>query len=140
MPARPVRQPAANPGSLRTKCAASCLSVLTLRFQSMGAVGVDLVPTIVFFDSIGARFPPRSRAIPGGRPTRRGNRCQLRVSAFRSMSQYRYRTSTLVGPWRDTRAEAETDAVAAGQARYQGRWQAFTWLVVGRIEESAPAE
>ena len=50
------------------------------------------------------------------------------------MPRYRYRTSTLVGPWRDSRLKAETDAVAVGQARFEGAKQAFVWLVQGEIE------
>ena len=55
------------------------------------------------------------------------------------MPRFRYRTATLVGPWRDTMLEAETDAVAVGQAEFQGRGQHFVWKVKGQIEvESGP--
>lgn len=53
------------------------------------------------------------------------------------MPRYRYRTQTLVGPWRDSRLKAETDAVAAGQAELAGRHgQQFVWRVPGEIEVS----
>ena len=48
------------------------------------------------------------------------------------MPLYRYRTSALVGPWRESRGEAERDAVAIGQAEYAGR--RFRWKVAGEIE------
>ena len=50
------------------------------------------------------------------------------------MLRYRYRTATLVGPWRDSRLKAETDAVALGQARFEGRSARFEWIVTGEIE------
>ena len=52
------------------------------------------------------------------------------------MARYRYRTATLVGPWRDSRDKAECDAVAVGQAEFQGRGAAerLVWRVAGEIE------
>jgi hypothetical protein len=51
------------------------------------------------------------------------------------MPRYRYRTETLVGPWRKSRLEAETDAVAAGQAMFDGRRpSSLVWRVAGEIE------
>ena len=56
------------------------------------------------------------------------------------MPRFRYRTATLVGPWRDSMLKAETDAVAVGQAEFQGRGQRFAWKVQGEIEvDSGPA-
>ncbi len=49
------------------------------------------------------------------------------------MARYRYRTSTLVGPWRDSRLKAETDAVALRQAQFENGGR-FAWLVEGEIE------
>ncbi|MGE0290576.1 MAG: hypothetical protein AB7I42_29860 [Bradyrhizobium sp.] len=53
------------------------------------------------------------------------------------MSSYRYRTATLVGPWRDSRLKAETDAVAMGQADLSGPAGGFVWKVEGEIEAQA---
>jgi hypothetical protein len=50
------------------------------------------------------------------------------------MALYRYRTATLVGPWRDSRLKAECDAVAVGQAHFGARDGKFSWNVEGRIE------
>lgn len=50
------------------------------------------------------------------------------------MPRFRYRTATLVGPWRDSRLKAETDAVAVGQAEFEGRAHRFVWKVKGEIE------
>jgi len=50
------------------------------------------------------------------------------------MPYYRYRTATLVGPWRDTRLKAECDAVAARLADFVGSRGEFTWKVPGEIE------
>lgn len=51
------------------------------------------------------------------------------------MGRYRYRTSVLVGPWRDTREEAVADAVRSNQARMDGSHDGLLWLVPGAIEE-----
>ena len=50
------------------------------------------------------------------------------------MPRYRYRTATLIGPWRDSILKAETDAVAIGQALFEGRSGRFVWKVEGEIE------
>ena len=50
------------------------------------------------------------------------------------MPRYRYRTATLVGPWRDSRLKAETDAIAVGQAVFDARSGEFAWKVEGTIE------
>ena len=50
------------------------------------------------------------------------------------MPRFRYRTATRVGPWRDSMLKAETDAVAVGQAEFQGGGQRFVWKVKGEIE------
>ena len=49
------------------------------------------------------------------------------------MPRYRYRTATLVGPWRDSRLKAETDAVEIGQAMFDVRG-GIVWNVTGEIE------
>lgn len=57
------------------------------------------------------------------------------------MPSYRYRTATLVGPWRDSRLKAECDAVAVGQAEFEGHGSRLIWRVDGEIEVSpAPAD
>lgn len=53
------------------------------------------------------------------------------------MPRYRYRTQTLVGPWRDSRLKAECDAVAMGQAEFAGGRAGFVWKVEGEIEAEA---
>ena len=53
---------------------------------------------------------------------------------YPAMPRYRYRTATLVGPWRDSRLKAETDAVAVGQAKLEGRDARLVWTVPGEIE------
>jgi len=50
------------------------------------------------------------------------------------MPRYRYRTATLIGPWRDSILKAETDAVAVGLAAFQGGGGRFAWKVPGEIE------
>lgn len=54
------------------------------------------------------------------------------------MARYRYRTPVLAGPWRDLRAAAIRDAVAANQAREDfNEPLGIRWLVPGEIEEEA---
>lgn len=53
------------------------------------------------------------------------------------MPAYRYRTATLIGPWRDSRLKAECDAVASGQAEFAGGRGDFAWKVEGEIELKA---
>ena len=51
------------------------------------------------------------------------------------MQRYRYRTATLVGPWRETPEQAEEDAVASRQAeREDGAPSQLRWRVPGFIE------
>ena len=49
------------------------------------------------------------------------------------MARFRYRTATLVGAWRATRAQAEADAMAAGQARRDADGT-LIWRLPGEIE------
>lgn len=53
------------------------------------------------------------------------------------MPAYRYRTAILIGPWRDSRLKAETDAVAMRQGDFSGPNGAFEWKVAGEIEHKA---
>ena len=54
------------------------------------------------------------------------------------MRRYRYRTSVLTGPWRDTQIEAADDAVRAKQAvNDAARPSGIRWTVPGKIEERA---
>ena len=52
------------------------------------------------------------------------------------MNRYRYRTQTLIGPWRDSRLKAETDAVALHQAVIDQGNGKLVWRVPGEIEVS----
>jgi hypothetical protein len=52
-----------------------------------------------------------------------------------SMPSYRYRTATLLGPWRASSDEAVTDAIRAKQARRDEHGDGWHWLVPGNIEE-----
>ena len=52
------------------------------------------------------------------------------------MRRYRYRTSVLTGPWRDTAFEAADDAVRAKQAVNEAaEMPGLKWTVPGWIEE-----
>jgi hypothetical protein len=52
------------------------------------------------------------------------------------LRRYRYRTSALTGPWRDSAFEAANDAVRAKQAVNDITQSAgIRWSVPGRIEE-----
>lgn len=54
---------------------------------------------------------------------------------------YRYRTAALVGPWRQSRAQAIADALHAGQARSDECDRGnLLWRVEGRIEERKRTE
>jgi hypothetical protein len=54
------------------------------------------------------------------------------------MRKYRYRTTVLTGPWRNTPAQALLDAVRARQARIDGDGpQHVQWIVPGQIEDNA---
>lgn len=57
------------------------------------------------------------------------------------MRRYRYRTSVLTGPWRDTELEAADDAVKAKQAVTDvTRPSGISWTVPGKIEERMSEE
>lgn len=56
------------------------------------------------------------------------------------MRRYRYRTAVLVGPWRDSDAEATRDAANAGQIVFEEGTGNFRWVVPGTIEESRSRE
>ena len=49
------------------------------------------------------------------------------------MRLYRYRTTALFGPWRESRMKAAGDAVAAGQAEW-AEGDRLDWQVEGEIE------
>lgn len=50
------------------------------------------------------------------------------------MGRYRYRTSVLVGPWRDAPDQAVADAIRTRQARPDETGEGLVWLVPGEIE------
>ena len=57
------------------------------------------------------------------------------------MRRYRYRTSVLTGPWRETEYEAADDAVRAKQAVSEGgSGIGIRWTVPGHIEEKVTGE
>ena len=57
------------------------------------------------------------------------------------MRRYRYRTSVLTGPWRDTEFDAANDAVRANQAVNDATQRfGIRWTVPGRIEERVSEE
>jgi len=56
-----------------------------------------------------------------------------RDESDRRKLRFRYRTATLVGPWRDSIADAVEDAIRAGQAA-PDEAQGLRWLVPGRID------
>jgi hypothetical protein len=56
------------------------------------------------------------------------------------MKRYRYRTTSLVGPWRNTALEAESDALAAGQADFDESGRRLVWKVDGGIETRDSAD
>ena len=57
------------------------------------------------------------------------------------MRRYRYRTSVLTGPWRDTEFDAANDAVRAKQAVNDiSQMSGIRWTVPGRIEERTTDE
>ena len=51
------------------------------------------------------------------------------------MSSYRYRTATLLGPWRTTSEAAVADAIRSKQARRDEDDTGWHWVVPGSIEE-----
>lgn len=57
------------------------------------------------------------------------------------MHRYRYRTSVLTGPWRETEFDAANDAVRANQAVDDiTQSSGIRWTVPGRIEERITEE
>ena len=57
------------------------------------------------------------------------------------MRRYRYRTSVLTGPWRETELDAASDAVRANQAVDDiTQSSGIRWTVPGRIEERITEE
>lgn len=58
-----------------------------------------------------------------------------------AVRRYRYRTSVLTGPWRDTELEAANDAVRAKQAVSDAAQPTgIKWTVPGTIEERMSEE
>ena len=51
------------------------------------------------------------------------------------MASFRYRTATLLGPWRETAEAAVQDAIRAKQGRADEDGEGWHWLVPGVIEE-----
>jgi hypothetical protein len=57
------------------------------------------------------------------------------------LRRYRYRTSVLTGPWRETEFDAANDAVRANQAVNDiSQSSGIRWTVPGRIEERISEE
>jgi hypothetical protein len=52
-----------------------------------------------------------------------------------AMPSFRYRTATLLGPWRETAEAAVEDAIRAKQGRRDEDGDGWHWLVPGVIEE-----
>jgi hypothetical protein len=69
-------------------------------------------------------FPGRSAIGAGGAPL-----------PGKTMASFRYRTATLLGPWRDSADAAVRDAIRAKQARRDDEGEGWHWLVPGLIEE-----
>jgi hypothetical protein len=55
------------------------------------------------------------------------------------MSSFRYRTKTLLGPWRNAADAAVRDAIRAKQARRDEDGVGWHWVVPGSIEERQEA-
>lgn len=55
------------------------------------------------------------------------------------MHAFRYRTDTLLGPWRNNQEAAVQDAIRAKQARRDDAGAGWHWLVPGSIEERRQA-
>lgn len=51
------------------------------------------------------------------------------------MNSFRYRTKTLLGPWRTNEDAAVQDAIRAKQARRDEEGEGWHWVVPGAIEE-----
>jgi hypothetical protein len=56
------------------------------------------------------------------------------------MNCYRYRTATLLGPWRATSEAAVADAIRSKQAQSDEKGTGWHWVVPGSIEEREAAE
>jgi hypothetical protein len=59
---------------------------------------------------------------------------QFRCPEF-VMRSFRYRTATLLGPWRATSEAAVADAIRSKQARREEHKAGWEWVVPGCIEE-----
>lgn len=55
------------------------------------------------------------------------------------MNSFRYRTKTLLGPWRTNEDAAVQDAIRAKQARRDEEGEGWHWVVPGAIEEREEA-
>ena len=55
------------------------------------------------------------------------------------MNAFRYRTQTLLGPWRSSNGAAVRDAIRAKQARRDEQGEGWHWVVPGSIEERQEA-
>jgi hypothetical protein len=55
------------------------------------------------------------------------------------MPSFRYRTATLLGPWRATSEAAVADAIISKQARLDEDGAGWRWVVPGSIEERSGA-
>jgi hypothetical protein len=55
------------------------------------------------------------------------------------MNSFRYRTKTLLGPWRTTFDAAVQDAIRAKQARRDEEGTGWHWVIEGAIEERRDA-
>jgi hypothetical protein len=55
------------------------------------------------------------------------------------MNSFRYRTKTLLGPWRASADAAVRDAIRAKQARSDELGEGWHWIVPGSIEERREA-
>ena len=55
------------------------------------------------------------------------------------MNAFRYRTQTLLGPWRNSADAAVQDAIRAKQARRDEEGAGWHWVVPGSIEERQEA-
>lgn len=55
------------------------------------------------------------------------------------MTAFRYRTTTLLGSWRNSEDAAVLDAIRAKQARHDEEGAGWHWVVPGSIEERQEA-
>jgi hypothetical protein len=53
------------------------------------------------------------------------------------MARFRYRTCVLIGPWRDSREQAERDATSSKQANPSPEGDGISWVVPGAIESDS---